>query len=77
MLSPLSQDDVAKIQNKIEICIICMMIFTNGTQKRTSQAIMGPNYLIRKKMLMILLSNTKKKARFFVLSLKIGDIQGS
>lgn len=54
-----------------------MMIFANDTQKRTSQAIMGPNYLIRKKMLMILLSNTKKKARFFVLSLKIGDIQGS
>ena len=38
---------------------------------------MGPNYLVRKKMLMILLSNTKKKTRFFVLSLKIGDIQGS
>ena len=64
MLPPLSQDDAAKIQNKIESCIICMLIFTNGTQKR-------------KKMLMILLSNTKKKARFFVLSLKIGDIQGS
>ena len=77
MLPPLSQDDVAKIINIFESCIICMLIFTNGTQKSKSQAIMGPNYLIRKKMLMILLSNTKKKAKFFVLSLKIGDIQGS
>ena len=77
MLPPLSQDDVAKIINIFESRIIYILIFTNDTQKRTSQAIMGPNYLIRKKMLMILLSNTKKKARFFVLSLKIGDIQGS
>ena len=72
-----SPTPLAKIRRKIESCIICLLIFANGTQKSQSQAIMGPNYLIRKKMLMILLSNTKKKARFFVLSLKIGDIQGS
>ena len=28
--------DVAKIRNKIESCIICMLIFTNGMQKHKS-----------------------------------------
>ena len=77
MLPPLSQDDAAKIQNKIESCIICMMIFTNGTQKKNKSGNNGSQLFNTKKDANDSFEQHKEKGKFFVLSLKIGDIHGS
>jgi len=37
----MSPTPLAKIRRKIESCIICMLIFANGTQKSASQALLA------------------------------------
>ena len=39
----MSPTPFAKIRNKIESCIICLLFFSNDTQKSASQVLMAPS----------------------------------